>query len=433
MTSSRRLEQDLPALLADLYVLGNPDYRDDILRETARTRQRPSWTFLTRWIPMDVATRRLAVAPVPLRMLVILALLIVVAIVGVLVGVGSQQRVPPPFGPARNGPIAFSMDGNILIQGEGSVETRTLIGGDVDAKWPSFSPDGMRLLFVRVDGARHHLMVANADGTRERQVLDEPVVDPFIAWAPDSRTLAITTSMRGIRRLLLVHADGSPAETIDLGSLRPTDVAWRPPGGEALLVRVEGADGRQDLYLVDIRSRDRRPLGITSPGLLGTQWDVSGPAWSPTGAVLAYNAVDEFDPATPGGARGHFRFHLIQPDGSNDTALPPPSTDEIQEGWPAWSPDGRSIVVHRWTWNPGGEGWLAVMPADGSAPARDIGRRFAGGQDTGLVKTWSPDGTRVLVRVANTEQIFSIDPVSGRDEEMPWTGADLPDYQRLAP
>ena len=58
------------------------------------------------------------------------------------------------------------------------------------------------------------------------------------------------------------------------------------------------------------------------------------------------------------------------------------------------------------------------MPADGSAPARDIGPRIPGGEDTGLVKTWSPDGSRILMSTDNTKQVFSIDPITGSYEEI---------------
>ena len=33
-----------------------PDYRDDIVRQTARMRQRPAWTFPERWLPVSVIT-----------------------------------------------------------------------------------------------------------------------------------------------------------------------------------------------------------------------------------------------------------------------------------------------------------------------------------------------------------------------------------------
>ena len=54
MTSDRRFEQDLPDLMAQLAPRRVPDYRDDIVRQTARTRQRPAWTFPERWLPMDI-------------------------------------------------------------------------------------------------------------------------------------------------------------------------------------------------------------------------------------------------------------------------------------------------------------------------------------------------------------------------------------------
>ena len=46
MTSDRRIERDLPDLLDDLYMTSAPTYRDHILQQTARTRQRPAWSFV---------------------------------------------------------------------------------------------------------------------------------------------------------------------------------------------------------------------------------------------------------------------------------------------------------------------------------------------------------------------------------------------------
>ena len=78
MTSPRRFEQDLPALLADMYVAGTPDYRDDLVQQIARVRQRPAWTFPERWLPMDFATKAMPGAPrIPWRIVGVLALLAV--------------------------------------------------------------------------------------------------------------------------------------------------------------------------------------------------------------------------------------------------------------------------------------------------------------------------------------------------------------------
>ena len=82
-----------------------------------RTRQRPSWTFPGRWLPMaDIASRpafapRRSVADDRAWRSLIIALL---ARRGRSSYVGSQPtRLPPPFGVARNGLIAYASDGDI--------------------------------------------------------------------------------------------------------------------------------------------------------------------------------------------------------------------------------------------------------------------------------------------------------------------------------
>jgi Tol biopolymer transport system component len=218
---------------------------------------------------------------------------------------------------------------------------------------------------------------------------------------------------------------------IDLGQLVPTALTWRPPVGNELLVRVTKIDGRIDQLLLRPATGEQHLLGLPSDLPIGDQWDNTGAAFSPDGRVIAYNRVL----ANPSGERvaGRFRVYLVRPDGSADRPLPAPDGSALNEAWPVFSPDGRSILVHRWTWKgtPNPEGWIAVMPADGSAPAHDVGPRIAGGEDTGLAKIWSPDGTRILMSSDNTRQVFSIDPVSGADVPLDWTQV-LPDWQRTA-
>lgn len=116
MTSERRFEQNLPALLDDLYMGPMPTYRDQILQQTARTRQRPAWSFIERWLPMvDIARQpvlapRLAWRTIGLG-LVLIALL--VAMIAALV-VGSPPPLPAPFGLARSGLVAYENGGDLF-------------------------------------------------------------------------------------------------------------------------------------------------------------------------------------------------------------------------------------------------------------------------------------------------------------------------------
>jgi hypothetical protein len=428
MTSPRRFDQDLPALLAEAYPARTPEYRDDLVLATASVRQRRAWSFLTRWIPMDIAARRLAIGPLPLRSLAIVALLLILAIVAVMLGVGSSQPIPPPFGPARNGPLAYSVSGDLMVRATVDSAPVLLIGGEARDYSPGFSPNGLRLQFVRQVGGVDHLWAANADGSGAIQILEYPLIESQGAWSPDSRSIAVTTSVAGVMRLFIAHVDGAPATPIDVGDIAPTDVAWRPPVGADLLIRGKDAADHQDLYVMHPDGTGLRPLHQPSQLIFGAEWDLGGASWSPAGDRIAFNQVE----LASNDQGGQFRIHLINADGTGDLAFPGPPSP-VQEAWPAWSPDGRSILVHRWTWGDTGEGWLGILPADGSAAGRDVGPRIPGGEKSGLIKAWSPDGTAVLARADNTAQVYTIDPVSGASSEVPWATVDLPDYRRLAP
>jgi hypothetical protein len=73
MTPIDRFERRLPDQLTELANPRVPSYLTDILADTARTRQRPAWSFLERWLPMALVLRRPATAP-PLRAVWVLLL-----------------------------------------------------------------------------------------------------------------------------------------------------------------------------------------------------------------------------------------------------------------------------------------------------------------------------------------------------------------------
>ena len=115
MTSERRFDQDLPDLLAQVAQAPAPEYRDLIVQRTARTRQRPAWTFPDRWLPMSVVTTRaFAAPPIRWRVVGVVALLLLALAVGLVVVAGSQRHVPAPFGRAANGLVAYEVGGDIF-------------------------------------------------------------------------------------------------------------------------------------------------------------------------------------------------------------------------------------------------------------------------------------------------------------------------------
>jgi hypothetical protein len=86
--------------------------------------------------------------------------------------------------------------------------------------------------------------------------------------------------------------------------------------------------------------------------------------------------------------------------------------------------------MESWVTQPDGSAvnQIALAAADGSVPTRLVGPRVAG---RSLVKTWAPDGTWILMHVNGVDDMYTIDPVSGASELLPWK-SDFPDVQRVA-
>jgi hypothetical protein len=424
MTSPMRFEQDLPALLADLYVGMSPDYRDDLFEQTATHRQRPAWTFLERWLPMSVATRRLPIAPVPWRMIGVLALVIALAAAALLLTAGSQRRhLPPPLGPAANGPLMFSTNGDLFERDGFTGAIRPLLTDPATDDSAGHMPDGQHIVFLRHDGTSAYLMAVAADGTNPVRLLPQSVSDLWMQSSTDSQRLAISATVDGRRILQIVGIDGTNLSTVPLGDLRPLDFQWRPPDDRELLLRAMRPDGSVDLFTIRPDGSDVQALGLHGSGLMGPDADFSGAGWNQSGTRIWYNAVER-DPTT---GDGQFRIHLVHPDGSGDIRLPAPP-DGVNQAWAQSSPDGKTILVQRFRFNPA-EVWLALLPADGSGPAREIGRHHFSADGTSLDMGWSPDGRQILLYDGRTDFV-SIDPTTGLETKIDWPLDAIPDWRR---
>jgi hypothetical protein len=420
-----RFEQDLPALLADLYVGVSPDYRDDLFGQTARMSQRPAWTFLERWIPVDIATRRLPSTAIPWRSIAV-ASLIAALLAATLLVVGSQHRVPPPFGPAANGFIIASKDGDIVTRDTATGASRLLIGGNDQDSEPGASPDGMLVAFSRTVDQRAFLTVADIDGRNIRRVHDAPLDEKAWAqWAPDSHHLGVINRIDGKYAFVLVSTDGGPEQVSDMGELVPVDFQFRPPDGREIAVRALD-HGQLDLYLMNVDGSNIRKLGLDgrSNGSFGWQMDLSGLAWSPSGAELGFNAVTRDTPAGP----DHFRLRVLTIATMQDVQFPAPADPDVQQAWPMWSPDGSQILLQRFTWQ---HGWLGLIPADGSSVGRDLGTPVNYEDDTNMDQGWSPDGRTILLRF-DDDHFVSIDAATGVETPLTWPVDKIPDWRRVA-
>lgn len=382
---------------------------------------------------MDIATVRAPVARFPLRSLVLIVLTALLVVALIALAVGGQRRLPPPFGPASNGLIPYTANGDIFVGDPSTGSTRNLSVGATNDYSPTFSPDGTHVGFLRA-GANcpnpnencpggEDVVVVSADGTGARAINTEPIVGiRYGAWAPDSQSIYVSQGAYSEYRLLRLPIDGSRPKQIASG-IEVDWIAFRPPTGDELLVRGF-VNSRFGLYRM---RADGSEIQLLAPGNIPGEsfddnQDLNFPSYSPDGSRIYFNRYVD--------AAG-IQAWVMNADGSDQHRF---NTSGPAGGWwegeMAPSPDGRSVLMWRVAPNGGVGSGVTIFPADGSGPGRVIGPSVAGTAHW----VWSPDSTKVLLNYNDPAEGDQgvIDVATGTFTKLPWNADAEPDWQRTA-
>jgi Tol biopolymer transport system component len=400
-----------------------PEHLDAVLRRTRTERQRPAWSSLERWLPVQT-TLRFTPAPRVAWLLVVLGLIL--AIGATALWIGTRQRLPQPFGPARNGAIVMSHDGDIYALDSVTHAARLLVGGAAFDFGPAFSRDGTKLMFLRgsANGLDEGLAlaVANADGSGVRELTSAVPGLDWADWSSDSKQIAFLSQpvADGPRLINVANVDGSGVTTLNVGRSAHF-LSWLPPLGGEIVFRGEQltpADPPPGLFAVHPDGSGLRQLS-TTPGT--DEFDYMTPAVAPDGTRVTYTS--HF---------GYAHIHVLDLVTGRDIVMPDPANGFTNQfGSAYFSPDGRLLGYLR-EFLDDKTYQFVVAPSDGSGIGTLIGPRLR--EPTGDVNyTFTPDGTAVIVDydVAGTVRLL---PVDGSPGSVLGKGTlAFADIQRLAP
>ena len=257
--------------------------------------------------------------------------------------------------------------------------TRNPLGDDS----PAWSPDGSRIAFVRNAYGMGEIYVMNADGTKKRRLTRNRAFDAGPVWSPDGRRIAFRSDRNGQTAIYTMNADGSDQTKLTRSTTPQGGPTWSPGGSRIAFVAFKqalGTGGPTEIRVVDVDGNDERRLTHA-----GTQ-DME-PAWSPDGRHIVFT-------------RGFLRFSRsdqrydltrseiwrVSADGTNVRRLTR-TRKEIEDFFPAWSPDGRRIAFVS---DRTGSRDIYVMDRNGRA-LRRLTR--APGEDRW--PAWAPHGQRI--------------------------------------
>jgi len=261
-------------------------------------------------------------------------------------------------------------------------EPRLLLDGDgANVWWPTWSPDGSRIVFARSMNGSFSIYTTNADGgdLQRLTVAEFMMADTEPVWSPDGSRIAFfhTRSMeQGPTDLMVMNADGSGLLAInEFGEDETAGMAvWSPDGARIAFVAQHksdnGFDG--DIFVVNADGTGLAQLS-TSSG-----WNLS-PTWSPDSARVAWVHSDD-------GTTDTSRVYVTDIASGKSRPI---STDDSWASSPDWSSDGNWIAYVAST---GTRSSIRVVRPDGTAQQTIVD--FDGVTAPHSVR-WSPDGQQL--------------------------------------
>jgi len=162
-----------------------------------------------------------------------------------------------------------------------------------DERYPTFSPDGSRLLFRGDDDGiapsnDEEIYVANADGTGVTALTHDHALDSAPAWSPDGSRIAWESNRDGPdREIYVMNADATDVRQLTDNDLHDEGPAWSPDGRFIAFTRSTTETDPGDVWIMRADGGDQAPLTDT-PVI------EESPDWQP----ISFDTGDPREPRT---------------------------------------------------------------------------------------------------------------------------------------
>lgn len=252
--------------------------------------------------------------------------------------------------PAPTGTILYSGSNGsngwdlYTVNADGSGLVRLTRDPSFIEQWPSWSPDGSRIVFRGgnpLDPSTWELYTMAATGGPKTRITSNGAADNSPHWSPDGSRIVFFSNRNDTNPDCTFDPCNWDVFTLELATGTVTQLTSDPtfdgfakfsPDGDEIAFTSDRA-GPSGIYIMNADGTDVRLVTPLSE-------NAGYPDWSPDGTELAYS-----DNVCSSCAAGDLR--LINTDGTDGRQLT--ETTSVDEINPAWSPDGAFIVFQHYT------------------------------------------------------------------------------------
>jgi Tol biopolymer transport system component len=308
--------------------------------------------------------------------LLVAAVLVACAVVLLAVSEGAEAAFP-----GKNGRIAYNEEGVIYtINPDGSGKSKVVntseAGSTID-----YSPDGKRITYASYEGFNdgnpagpqkdHEIYTINVDGTGKFQLTHNNRYDSDPSYSPDGKRVAYTRIDGHDAEIYTINADGTGAFRVTNNDTNEFFPSYSPDGKKIVF---SGGSHRklsrpwtytEDIFTIGVNGKNRVRLTYNYT-------TDSAPDYSPDGRRIAFAG---FVDSAPFSQKVYWNIYTIRARGGGKIKVVGGGAD------PDYSPDGKKIVYYTgsqlrhpdiYTINVGGGGKSKVAvgqtPAWGSRP-----------------------------------------------------------------